>query len=301
MNSPGVIERVVARLGRFVRRRARTDLRERGAAVLEAALVLPVFLTAVLGLVDIGYAVFQTSQATSAARDGARAGILAFTSADVAGSTDNAKIQSQVRERLPGQNVESITVTCLSGHTGTTTISCASATPDTDRIRVVVTWTYRPLTPAGAAVGPISITGTATMGIVGAPVTPGTTTTTTSTTTTTTTAPSTSTTSTTSTTTTTVPGSCAVAAFTISPDNPIDAKSNGDLVNAETFTVTTNGAATCTNLQIRYPAKSGSTGPPVTIAMTKGAGNTWTDQVSKNELSWTIGNNQSLDILSSTG
>src|SRR5204863_981995 len=104
------------------------------------------------------------------------------------------RVATEVNERLAGQRVQSITVNCLSGQTGSTTIACADASPDVDRIRVVVRWTYVPLTPAGAAVGTITISGTATMGIVGAPVPPGATTTTTSTTTTTTTSPSTTTT-----------------------------------------------------------------------------------------------------------
>ena len=113
---------------------------------------------------------FQTSQATSAARDGARVAILSYAHADVSGSSDNNAVVAQVNGRLAGQHVQSITVTCLSGESGSTTVTCANAAPNTDRIRVVVTWTYVPLTPIGLIAGHINISGTTTMGIVGSPV-----------------------------------------------------------------------------------------------------------------------------------
>jgi Flp pilus assembly protein TadG len=290
-------------------RRARND---RGAVIVEAALVLPLFIAVILGLIDLGYAVFQTSQATNAARDGARAAILSYGQADVSGSSDNARVVAQVKGRLAGQTVKSIKVSCLSGQSGSTTVACADASPNSDRIRVAVSWTYTPLTPAGAVVGTITISGTATMGIVGSPQTPAATTTTSSTTTTTapvtttqpsgsstttTTSPS-STTSTTqpSTTTTSIPpGSCVVTGLNVSP-LPIRINGSGHLTNTTTFTVTTNGAATCTALQIQYP-----TSPSVKRGMLSGGGNIWTDTVTKNELNWVSGNNLTVNVLDSTG
>jgi Flp pilus assembly protein TadG len=282
---------------------------DRGAVIVEAALVLPLFIAVILGLIDFGYAVFQTSQATSAARDGARTAILSYSHADVAGSADNTAVVSQVKGRLAGQAVQNITVSCLSGQSGSTTLTCTDATPNRDRIKVAVRWAYTPLTPAGAAVGTITISGTATMGIVGAPQTPGATTTTTSTTTSTT-STTTSTTqpsgsSTTSSTTTTTapttttsipPGSCTVTGLNISPAPPIDTKGSGHLSNNTTFTVTTNGAATCTTLQIQYP-----TSPSAKRAMLSGGGSVWTDTVSKNDLNWVVGTNLTLSVLSSSG
>jgi len=289
-------------------RRARND---RGAVIVEATLVLPLFIAVILGLIDLGYAVFQTSQATNAARDGARSAILSYAQADVSGSSDNARVVAQVQGRLAGQAVKSITVSCLSGQSGSTTIACASAEPNSDRIRVAVSWTYTPLTPAGAVVGTITISGTATMGIVGSPETLAPTTTTSSTTTTTapvtstqpsgssttTTSPS-STTSTTqpSTTTTSIPpGSCTVTGLNVSP-LPLGVNGSGHLSNTTTFTVTTNGAATCTALQIQYP-----TSPSVKRGMLSGGGNVWTDTVTKNELNWVSGNNLPVNVLDSTG
>ncbi len=50
--------------------------RERGAAAVEFALVLPVLLTALMGLVDAGLALYDKAVLTHASREGARAGIV---------------------------------------------------------------------------------------------------------------------------------------------------------------------------------------------------------------------------------
>jgi hypothetical protein len=58
-----------------IRRTRRDDRRrERGATAVEFALILPVFLTLVMGSIDWGYYFFVQQIATNAAREGARAG-----------------------------------------------------------------------------------------------------------------------------------------------------------------------------------------------------------------------------------
>lgn len=281
------------------RERVKRCAGDRGAMLVEAAFVFPIFLTLLFGIIDIGNAEFQTSQATAAARDGARVGILHFVTADVNGSSDRQVIVNQVNARLAGQSA-TVTVSCISGLTGSTTLSCANATPDQDRIRVTVSWTYNPLTPVMATVGPKDISGTATMALLGQPTGLPTTTTTTSTTTSTTVPGSTTTSTSTSTTTTTTtpPGGCTITNLSASPALPIDAKANnGNLVNDITFTITTNGAATCSNLRIQFP----TAGSPTTKALTFGGGSTWSTQVGKNDYNWTTGTNQPLLIQSSSG
>src|SRR5437870_1797447 len=127
---------------------------------VEAAFVFPIFLTLLFGIVDIGNAEFQTSQASAAACDGARVGILHFDNADVSGSSDQQTIINQAKERLAGQTA-TVSVSCLDGLTGSTALSCDQAVPDQDRLRVTVTWTYNPLTPVMATFGPQTVTGTA--------------------------------------------------------------------------------------------------------------------------------------------
>ena len=103
------------------RERVKRCAGDRGAMLVEAAFVFPIFLTLLFGIIDIGNAEFQTSQATAAARDGARVGILHFDQADVNGSSDKTIIVNQVNARLAGQSA-TVTVSCINGLTGTTAL-----------------------------------------------------------------------------------------------------------------------------------------------------------------------------------
>jgi hypothetical protein len=256
---------------------------------MEAAFVIPLFLFLISGMIDLGYAGYQTSQATAAARDGARAGIL--------DQVDDATIEAEVRDRLTGPQPDSIDIECLDGLSGPTVIDCDDANPNEDRIRVGVAWAYEPVSFVGGLVGIDEIRGTATMVIVGRPidVTPVTT----ATTTTTTIPGGTTTTSTSTTTTTAPPGSCQVNSITFIPA-PLElgnGANSAHLKRDTSFTVTTNGAATCTGLKIEYPTKSG---PTVVNLGAAGAPTTWTDQVSKNEYEWNAGAGQVFRVLTAS-
>jgi Flp pilus assembly protein TadG len=60
---------------RQAKRNARAD-RRRGTAMVEMALVLPIFFTVVLGIVEFGRAMMVGQMITNAAREGTRMGIL---------------------------------------------------------------------------------------------------------------------------------------------------------------------------------------------------------------------------------
>ncbi len=66
--------------------------RRRGAAMVETALVLPVFLLLVLGIIEFGRALMVANMVTNAAREGARMAILD-------GST-NSQVQTAVEDFL---------------------------------------------------------------------------------------------------------------------------------------------------------------------------------------------------------
>lgn len=143
----------------------------RGAVILEAALAVPIFLSFVLGFVDLGHAVLQTSQGTSASADGARVGILRYQQADVVGSSDWTAIEDAVRKRLVGQSLDPVNglkVRCV--NSSGSKVTCASADPERDRIEVTVTWAYVPLSPLGHTLAIGNIQGQATMGLVGQPI-----------------------------------------------------------------------------------------------------------------------------------
>ena len=262
---------------------------ERAATLLEVALTLPVLMLSILGFVDLGMAVFQSSQASSAAADGARVGIVRYKQADVANSADRVSIESAVRGKLVGQKVDAITVACI-GPTGATVV-CALADPEVDRLRVTASWAFRPLSPMGHAIPSKILTGRATMSLIDQPVAVTTTTapsvtTTTSSPSTTTSSPSTTTSTTAPIPTTTIPPvGCVVTGLTSSPSSTV-VKNNGSLNSDLALTLTTNGNAGCTLLTVRIVTNGVTV---EVVAFNKTTATRWVATVDKNGFKWTTG------------
>ena len=123
---------------------------ERGTALLEAALALPVLVLLILGMVDVGLLVFQSTQVGAAAREGARAGILRYWEADIPSSADAAAVRAAVSRRLgnhsPDQPI-TVVIKCV-GPNGTTPLAGGCSTANVlnrDRLDVTVSWEHRPL------------------------------------------------------------------------------------------------------------------------------------------------------------
>jgi Flp pilus assembly protein TadG len=85
---------------RCLRRRAQ---RRRGAAVVEVAVLAPLMVLLVFGMIDVGRALMVQHLLTNAARDGARAAIL-----DGATASD---VEAQVEAYLADSSVPAATVT----------------------------------------------------------------------------------------------------------------------------------------------------------------------------------------------
>lgn len=257
---------------------------ERAAALLEVAFTLPVLLLAILGFVDLGMAVLQSSQSSSAAADGARVGIIRHELADVAASADRLAIEAAVRSRLVGQEVDEITVACVRP-TGAA-VACTQADPDVDRLRVTVAWVFRPISPMGHAIPARVLTGRATMGLIDQPEGMTTTTAPAVTTTTTTTPSPSSTTSTAPPPTTTIPpAGCVVTGLTSNPSTT-GVKPNRSREKALALTLTTNGNAGCTLLTVRI-VTDGVT--EEVVAFNRSTATRWTATVDKNGFNWTPG------------
>ena len=132
---------------------------ERGAVLVEAAIVLPVLMLFILGLIDLAMWDFQRSQASSAARDGARAGIVAVTNADCAQpcvgalAVNHNTISDAIAAKLGGKTF-TFTVKCMSA-SSTLPKTCAAtpATVDRDRVEVHVTWNRPAMTFVSKMVG----------------------------------------------------------------------------------------------------------------------------------------------------
>lgn len=117
-------------------------LGDSGATVVEFTLV---FLFLVLPMTLFGIQLvlntFIRQQATAAARDGARAGAVAYNKADV-NSTNNTKVQNAVKSKL-AFTPSNITVRCTGPDVGSNAalgdLACIDAKPDLDRVEVTVT------------------------------------------------------------------------------------------------------------------------------------------------------------------
>lgn len=150
----------------------RSARREKGATVVESAFVLPIFFLLLLGLIDFGLLALESNKASNAARDGARVGIIDYQQADVVGSGDYNAIKAAIEKNLPGRTIPDadLVVECLTP--AGSTVTCANAVLDEDRLSVSVEWQRDSISPITAALGfgSVGVTGESRMTIVGRPV-----------------------------------------------------------------------------------------------------------------------------------
>lgn len=112
--------------------------RRRGTAAVEMALTLPVFITAILGIVEIGRGIMVSQILETAARNGARQAIVK--------GTTNAQVTSAVNTFLQTTaNIPSADVTVSLADNGTNGASLANAATG-DTISVTVTVPYSDVT-----------------------------------------------------------------------------------------------------------------------------------------------------------
>lgn len=157
------------------RLRARSRGGERGVTIVEAAFALPILLMFMFGLVDIGMWVFNSNQATNAARDGARLGIIDFETADrseVVGSMHSEIVRAAEARLDRDLDPDQVTVRCV--RAGLTLPSCNDARVDSDRIEVTVEWYWDLVTPIAGIIGVErgAATGATSMVISGRPLPP---------------------------------------------------------------------------------------------------------------------------------
>jgi Flp pilus assembly protein TadG len=123
--------------------RRRVARGERGATVVELALVFPLFSAMILALVHFGLVEAGDSSVSNGAREGARLGTFDYLAADVPGSDTRTAIETKVKAQL-GSLVTSPTVAVrcqrpMEG--GLSPVACnAGIVLDRDLIEVSVTW-----------------------------------------------------------------------------------------------------------------------------------------------------------------
>jgi Flp pilus assembly protein TadG len=117
-------------------RRRRRRLGQRGQNLVEFALVAPIFLVILMGIIDFGWAFKTYISLTNCAREGARVGVVGANTATIT-----------TRATDPGRG-------CVSGSTATVTYD-----PDNkagSNVKVEVDYTYNFITPVGSLLGLIS-------------------------------------------------------------------------------------------------------------------------------------------------
>jgi Flp pilus assembly protein TadG len=174
----------VSRRPSFLRHGSRT--RSRGQSLVEFALVFPIFILLLFGLIDVGRLVYLNSTLSQAAREGARAGAVeasyrgsTATGCNTAGgpicpandTTLLTHIQSAAdRMMAPFGSVTNAYMSCVAAAgtppSGAWTGTSCSSTATGGQLSVRVTASFTPLTPViGQIVGTRTLQGTATMTI----------------------------------------------------------------------------------------------------------------------------------------
>jgi Flp pilus assembly protein TadG len=135
------------------RRRNRTH----GQALVEFALVLPMFAMVLFGIIDLGRYVFTVNSMNEAAREAARAGSVALRPAECASLTRTVCVQTVLKDRLKGVPISlgNVQVTCqrngasgLPDQTAEPPIdNCGGTWQSNDLMRVRVTQTFTLVTP----------------------------------------------------------------------------------------------------------------------------------------------------------
>jgi len=143
----------------------RQSRRERGAAAVEMALVLPLLLLIVGGIIDFGRFFYTQNIVVNAAREGARSRAMGYTIAD-----SDTRVSQSLTGVQGGANTNTYSLVQGSANTLTANANCPSSPVPLDRQRVTVTvsgFTYIVLGPVsnlfGGALTPPVPVGTAEM------------------------------------------------------------------------------------------------------------------------------------------
>lgn len=104
-------------------------LRDDGAAAIEAAILMPLFLTVAVGVVDLGTAMFEAMQMNAAAQAGMASGVidpsLAGVNTAMTAAAGGFTLDTTVSTSSIANGVVTVTAACNTGKTG----SCAPFLP----------------------------------------------------------------------------------------------------------------------------------------------------------------------------
>lgn len=135
-------------------RRTEDRTRERGQGLVEFSLAITVFLVLMMGIVDLGRAVYQYNGVAEAARELARAASV-HPGSPLGNSTRSLSTLQAQRGLIP--DLAAPTYTCIDIGGTAVTGACAAG----DWIRVTATSTFIPVTPLTQFLGQIVLSSTA--------------------------------------------------------------------------------------------------------------------------------------------
>jgi Flp pilus assembly protein TadG len=132
-----------------------TARRDRGQALVEVALIVPVFLLLLMALFDFGRAVYAYNTVSEAARNGARVAIVNQTSSDICGTAAGRAVALGLPTACVagGSPTVGVRVTASTGGSTCTKINCVQS--------VTVTYRFIAITPiVSTIIGPITVSST---------------------------------------------------------------------------------------------------------------------------------------------
>lgn len=127
------------------RRGSRRKNRTRGQALVEFALVIPVFLLVLCGILDFGFMLYSRMTVINASREGARISVTAANKTTIPSLASGA-----VLNNVPGLNTGqlSTSTSCIAIKTaGSCTFSTTTGSQAGDAVSVRVTYTYQTFFP----------------------------------------------------------------------------------------------------------------------------------------------------------
>ncbi len=153
-----------------MKRLTRSGSHFRGQAMAEFALVLPLFVLMLFGIIDLSRFVYSNNSLSEVARESARQGSVAYRPADCNGLSRVACIQTLAKNRLTAVAIDvgDVVVTCQRLTNTNAFIPCPAAWRADDVVKVTISRELDLLTPViSQLIGPATMTGAAQVTVSG--------------------------------------------------------------------------------------------------------------------------------------
>lgn len=128
---------------------ARDRARDRGSVIVEAALITPIFLLLVFGIIDYGWMLMKANVVNNAARDAARMASLGGSYSDI-----NSKLDSELASVGIDPSAVTTSITCTNPggpDCGNSAASYDANATTGSTVIVTITYTHGWISPLGAA------------------------------------------------------------------------------------------------------------------------------------------------------